>query len=110
MTARFPAVRADAGFTLIEVLVAFAIMAVALGALFAVFGSGLRRGGQVEAERNALAVAQSILADIGGEIPLADGKAEGEALGGMHWRIDIRPYGGGEPGQMQQPAPAAVPV
>jgi general secretion pathway protein I len=105
MTIRSPAARADPGFTLIEVLVAFAIMAIALGTLFAVFGSGLRRGGQIEAERNALAVAQSVLADIGGEIPLADGKAEGEAPGGMRWRVDIQPYAV-EAGQTQQSAPA----
>jgi general secretion pathway protein I len=97
---------ADAGFTLIEVLVAFAILATALGALFAIFGSGLRRGGQIEAERNAVAVAQSILADIGREIPLIDGKAEGDGPGGVRWRVDIRPYG--DAGQGLQPEPAAL--
>lgn len=77
------------GFTLLEALVAFAIMAVAFTALLQAFGTGL--GGLDRAERQALAAlqARSKLAEVGILIPLEVGRSEGELPEGGRWSVEI---------------------
>jgi general secretion pathway protein I len=77
------------GFTLIEVLVAFAILAVALTALFQVFSSGLGAIGTAERHSMAAMLARSILDDVGAEIPLAVGEQRGELDDGFSWLVRI---------------------
>lgn len=77
------------GFTLLEVLVAFAILAVALGVAFEIFASGLRGARSAEALTRAVLIAESRLAGIGVETDLTPGAAEGEAGDGMRWRVVI---------------------
>ena len=55
------------GFTLIEVVAAFVLLAVVLGMAFEVFSAGLARAGQLEDRSRALAIAQSQLALTGVE-------------------------------------------
>jgi general secretion pathway protein I len=81
-----------AGFTLLEVVVAFAILSLAFGAIFAVLSSTLRQVSQTDSERNAIALAQSMLARVGADLPLVDGDRTGEASTGAQWRLSIRPY------------------
>jgi len=76
------------GFTLIEVVVAVTIMAVALGALLPAFGTGLRGSRAVEDRSRLIAAAQSRLADVGAGIPLAPGRYEGETETGT-WRVEV---------------------
>ena len=68
---------ARSGFTLLEVVVAVAILALTLGAVMRVFGASLR--GLAAAERHTVATlhAQSKLAEIGIEEALAAGDASG---------------------------------
>lgn len=77
------------GFTLIEVLVAFAILAVALTALFQVFSGGLGAIGTAERHSMATMLARSILDDVGAEIPLAVGEQRGELDDGFSWLVRI---------------------
>jgi general secretion pathway protein I len=77
------------GFTLIEVLVAFTILAVALTALFQVFSSGLGAIGTAERHSMATMLARSILDDVGAEIPLAIGEQGGELDDGFSWLVRI---------------------
>lgn len=77
------------GFTLIEILVAFAILAVALTALFQVFSGGLGAIGTAERHSMAMMLARSILDDVGAEIPLAIGEQRGELDGGFSWLVRI---------------------
>lgn len=81
-----------AGFTLLEVIVAVAILAVALGALLQIFSSGLR-GARV-AGHHAIATlqAESKLAAIGIETALEEGESAGEFDNGHRWRVTVRPY------------------
>jgi len=71
------------------VLVAFAILAVALGVAFEIFASGLRGARSAEALTRAVLIAESRLAGIGVETELTPGTAEGEAGDGMRWRVAI---------------------
>lgn len=67
----------DEGSALIEVLVGLAIVALSLGGLFEVVGSGAVRAHQAENKRAALVVAQSELAAAGIAYPLDGGPVNG---------------------------------
>jgi general secretion pathway protein I len=83
---------AEAGFTLLEVLVAFVILGLTAAALLSVFGNGLVKVSSAENERTATLAAQSTLARIGADIPLETGARQGEMPGGVRWKVSIEPY------------------
>lgn len=85
------ALKADAGSAFVESIVAAAIVAMALGATYRVIADSAGRDRAAEARRAALLVAQSELANVGVEIPLAPGDASGLS-GDMAWRVAIAPY------------------
>ncbi len=80
------------GFTLLEVLVAFTILAVALVALLRAFSSGLRGLDAAEAATAAVQHARSKIEEIGSVIPLEPGLHEGDFEDGYHWRVVIEPH------------------
>ena len=81
------------GFTLIEVLVALAILSLSIGALLKVASTGVARIQESETEQQASALAQSLLARAGNDIPLTDGDAAGVEGDGLKWSIHVAPYG-----------------
>ena len=84
--------RKSRGFTLLEVLVAFTILAVALVALLRAFSSGLRGLDAAEAASIAVQHARSKMAEVGSAIPLEPGAVEGGFEDGFRWRITIEPH------------------
>jgi general secretion pathway protein I len=68
---------AQKGFTLIEVIVAFTILALVFGALFEVFAGGLAVSRNVEAQSRAVLLAQSKLAEISADDSFASGATSG---------------------------------
>ncbi|HEY7852756.1 MAG TPA: hypothetical protein VIB82_07250 [Caulobacteraceae bacterium] len=87
--------RDDAGAIFVESIIAAAIVAMALGSTFRVIVDSAARERAVEARRTALQVAQSELANVGAEIPLAGGETVG-VMGQMVWRVDVTPYSQGD--------------
>jgi len=99
----------ESGFTLIEVLVALAIVAIAFVGTLGVFSGGLSRLDHDHNTQYALLIAQSQLARVGQDIALQDreieghgidsqgldGQSDGQGDDGFTWRIAITPYGGG---------------
>jgi len=79
------------GFTLIEIIVSLAILAVALGALFQSFSTGLRATAVTDRQAAAVMLAQSLLDRIGQDIPLAAGEQAGVSDDGLRWSIAIAP-------------------
>ncbi|MCC7049390.1 MAG: type II secretion system protein [Alphaproteobacteria bacterium] len=77
------------GFTLVEVLVALAILSVSLGAIVPLFSDIAHRSTRSEAERVSLALAESKLAEAGTTIPIREGTAGG-ADGKFRWALAIR--------------------
>ncbi|MDX1606524.1 MAG: type II secretion system protein [Candidatus Competibacterales bacterium] len=80
------------GFTLLELLVAFVILSLALGVLLQTFGQGLRNAALTEEYTLATLHAESVLATIGTEQPLTEGESSGEFEDGYEWQISVRRY------------------
>ena len=90
------------GISLLEVLVAFAIMALALGVLLRIFGTGLRSSAAAERYSAATLWAESLMAGAGSTWPLDPGEEDGSLTGGYRYRRVVRPY---DPGPVTGPLP-----
>jgi general secretion pathway protein I len=81
------------GFTLIEVVVAFAILSLALGALYESFGGALRRSGTARLHELAQLRAESLLSEFRGSGALLPAPRSGhDDDTGFDWRIVAKPY------------------
>jgi general secretion pathway protein I len=78
----------DQGSVFIEALVACAVVAGVLAALFDVIQASAERRSGLEARREALMIARSELASVGEEVSVAPGQVEG-VEGAYQWRIQI---------------------
>lgn len=82
--------RGAAGFTLVEVLVALAVMATSLAAIAAVAGSSTRAARTLDQRVSLLQTARAVEAGIPARRDLAFGETDGE-IAGNRWRMDVRP-------------------
>lgn len=82
--------RGEQGFTLIEVLVALAILGVSLAAIYQAFGTGLRNDRQARLYEEAAALAEARMAQVGTELPAAAGRWSGEE-GDLRWSLIVQP-------------------
>lgn len=80
------------GFTLLEVLIAFIIAALALGVMFDSALGGLRATETASHYEEAVSLARSHLASAGIG-PLAGRELAGDDGRGFHWALQIRPVG-----------------
>jgi general secretion pathway protein I len=80
------------GFTLLEVLVAFTILALVMGAVLQIFSGGLRTAEIARNHAVGALLAESKLAAIGIEEPLVAGERTGTFDNGFRWRYSIDPY------------------
>lgn len=97
--------RNAAGFTLIEVLVALAIIGLALGALAGVFSQGLAGHETASSAETALAVAEEQLT-LAAATP-HPGAANGVFAGQFAWQTNVAPYI--DPGAKAADAPTELP-
>lgn len=96
----------SAGFTLLEVLVAFVICGLALGGLLRVFSTSLEGVESAEETARATLLAESRLASVGSLVPLDGTRREGRLAGGYRWRIESEAWDGG----LERAAPRAYRV
>ena len=80
------------GFTLIEVLVAFMILALSLSVLFRIFSGGLNNVAVAGDYAQAVLVAESQLAVVSRSEPLVAGQTYGESGERFRWRRIIEDY------------------
>lgn len=79
------------GFTLLEVLVAFALLAGSVGMLLAIVSGGVRQVRASAQATEAAAVAQSLIASLGIAEPLVEGETAGESDDGRYrWLLQIQ--------------------
>ncbi|HOB65966.1 prepilin-type N-terminal cleavage/methylation domain-containing protein [Ottowia sp.] len=78
------------GFSLLEILVAFAIMALSLGALYKVMGNSARQAGHLSSQEGAVLLAESLLSAYS-TIP-ADGVRDAGTSAGFEWQVSSAPY------------------
>lgn len=83
--------RQPKGFSLLEILVAFAIMAVALTIVLRIFGSAVNAAVVSEDYTLAVQIAESLMARTGIETPLEAGETTGTEAEKYDWLIRISP-------------------
>ncbi|MCG6941200.1 MAG: prepilin-type N-terminal cleavage/methylation domain-containing protein [Thiohalocapsa sp.] len=80
------------GFSLLEVLVAFAILAISLGVLLQIFQRAMSSTTVSSEYSRVVALAEAKLAEVGADIPLEEGVHTGDPEDGMDWIVNIQPY------------------
>jgi general secretion pathway protein I len=81
------------GFTLIEVVVAFAILALSLAVIYEAFGGALRRSSAASQRELAALRADSLLAEFRGSGGLLPQPASGrDEDTGLEWRVTRKAY------------------
>jgi type II secretory pathway pseudopilin PulG len=98
----------ELGFALLEILVAFVILALGLGAVLTGVAVAMRSDARTQSNRVALRLAQSRLEAVGITQPLVPGLSEGQITEKYKWRqtitairlkADQQEVQGGKPGQ-----------
>jgi general secretion pathway protein I len=82
-----------AGFTIVEVLAALAILSLSLTLLFSTMSEGFHRQQRARAMTEASLLAQSVLARLGTEQPVKPGLTNGDLPNGYRWEVQIAPFG-----------------
>ena len=77
------------GFTLLETLVALAILAISLGVIYQIFGTSLRNMQYSKDYSYARMLAESKISEIGKGIPVIQGNFEGEFDQKYRWHMNV---------------------
>ena len=83
--------QATAGFTLIEALVALAVVAVSLSAIGSTIATTVRGVRSLDRRLALVETSRAILTGLPDRNELASGSLSGE-LAGHRWRVDVRPF------------------
>lgn len=82
------------GFTLLELLLAFVVFALSFATVLEILSGSLRNTVRARHFTEAALTAQSVMDQVGLEIPLADGTNSAGESGDYRWQIEIYPYEG----------------
>ncbi|HBS61494.1 MAG TPA: general secretion pathway protein GspI, partial [Stenotrophomonas sp.] len=81
------------GYSLLEVIVAFALLALALTLLLGSLSGASRQVGQSDLRTRAVLHAQSLLEATGIDAPLQPGQTRGEWEDGRYrWQLQVEPF------------------
>lgn len=80
------------GFSLLEILIAFSILALSLGILLNIFSGGVKTAMVSEDYTVAVQIAESLMAKTGSEITLKDHQSSGVEDEKYHWSLTVSPY------------------
>ena len=81
----------DDGFTLLEILVALAILGGAFASFHHILGGSIHAVSAAEGDRRITVAAENILAEVGRSRPLQLGTTLGKLVGGQEWELKIEP-------------------
>jgi general secretion pathway protein I len=79
------------GFSLLEILIAFSILALSLGILLKIFSAGVNTAVVAEDYTAAVQIAESLMAKTGVETPLQNGRDSGLENDKYHWLVEVSP-------------------
>ena len=82
----------SAGFTLLEVLLAFVIFALSFAVILEILSGSMLSTTRARTYSEAALLAQSLVDMVGTDIPLEEGSMAGEAPGGYDWVLSISLY------------------
>jgi len=80
------------GFSLLEILIAFSILALSLGILLKIFASGINTANISENYTTAVQLSENLMAKAGIETPLQSGLTTGMENNVYQWRVEVNPY------------------
>ena len=79
------------GFSLLEILIAFSILAVSLGILLKIFSTGITTAQVADNYTMAAQIANNLMAKTGVETPLKISEELGVENNFYHWRVRVNP-------------------
>ena len=82
----------NSGFTLIEIMVAMAIVAIGITVVIEVFAGGLRLAGKSQEYSRAAFYGRQLLEEVCLKQEIAEGSEQGVFEGDFTWQYDIRPH------------------
>jgi len=82
----------ERGFSLLEILIAFSILALALGILLNIFSSGANNAAVAEEYTAAVQIAETLLAQTGVETELQAGQTSGQEDEKYRWLVTVTPF------------------
>jgi len=80
------------GFSLLEILIAFSILALSLGILLKIFSAGVNTAVVAEDYTAAVQIAERLMAKTGVETPLQTGQDSGLENEKYHWLVEVSPF------------------
>ncbi|MFA5922847.1 MAG: type II secretion system protein [Methylococcaceae bacterium] len=80
------------GFSLLEILIAFSILALSLGILLKIFSAGVNTAVVAEDYTAAVQIAESLMAETSVETPLQASQASGLENEKYHWLVEVSPF------------------
>ncbi|MDD2725145.1 MAG: type II secretion system protein [Methylovulum sp.] len=83
---------AQQGFSLLEILIAFSILAVSLGILLKIFSAGVNTAAIAEDYTVAVQLGESLMVRAGIETPLQAGEVSGRDNDKYSWEVVVSPY------------------
>lgn len=92
--------RESGGFTLLELLLAFVVFSLSFATVLEILSGSMRNTVRARHYSEAALTAQSMMDQVGLEIPLQAGHFANGESGDYEWQIDIIPYSGGEGNQL----------
>ena len=88
--------KGEAGFTLVEVIVALAMLSMGLTLVLGMISGSLSRTASAQRMAEAGSLAQSLLAEIGTKLPITAEERDGLYPNGYRWHVKMLPYGDGQ--------------
>jgi general secretion pathway protein I len=82
----------SAGFSLLEVLVAFTLLALAMGVVMQIFSRGVNGATLADHYAKATMYAESKLSSVGADTELKEGASGGKFDDDFSWSMAVRPY------------------
>lgn len=87
--------RAQQGFTLLEVLLAFLVFALSFAVTLEILTGAIRNTARAREQTEASLIAQSVMDQVGLDIPLRAGASFAGDEGEYRWQVDVFPFQGG---------------